>query len=156
VDASLCSLSTLPNTRRVDKRSASTSSSSASTNAGVDTEDELAVLKQCQQLLESESEADKKVKDAQKALDAKVFAQYTKLTEAEIKQLAVEDKWLAAIEVSVQAEVERVTQNLAARIKTLEERYTDPLPKITEEVATLSVRVEDHLKRMGIVWGSSA
>ena len=68
----------------------------------------------------------------------------------------MEDKWLTAIEASVQAEVERVTQSLAARIKTLEERYTDPLPKLTDEVATLSVRVDEHLKRMGMVWGSSA
>jgi hypothetical protein len=101
VDASLCSLSTLLNTRRVDKCNASTPSiqssrrvdkhgASTNANAGVDTEDELAVLRQCQELLEDESEADKKVKDAQKELDAKVFAQYAKLSEAEIKQLALD------------------------------------------------------------------
>ena len=114
------------------------------------------MLKQCQELLEDESEADKKVKDAQKVLDAKVFAQYSKLSEAEIKQLAVEDKWLATIEASVRAEVERVTQSLATRIKTLEERYAEPLPKLADEVETLSVRVDEHLKRMGLAWGSSA
>jgi type I restriction enzyme M protein len=114
--------------------------------------EEMTVLQRCQQLLDNEPEADRKVKDAQKALDAKVFAQYAKLSETEIKQLAVEDKWLAAIEVSVQAEVERITQNLTARIKMLEERYADPLPKITDEVITLSVRVDDHLKRMGLAW----
>lgn len=119
-------------------------------------DEEMAVLQRCQQLLEDESEADKKVKDAQKALDAKVFAQYSKLNEAELKQLAVEDKWLATIEVSVQAEIERVTQSLAARIKTLEERYADPLPNLTGDVTTLSARVDEHLKRMGLAWGSSA
>jgi type I restriction enzyme M protein len=119
-------------------------------------QDELAVLKHCQELLENEFEADRKVKDAQKALDAKVFTQYARLSEAEIKQLAVEDKWLAAVEASVQAEIERITQSLAARIKTLEERYTDPMPKLAEDVVTLSARVDEHLKRMGMVWGSSA
>ena len=64
----------------------------------------------------------------------------------------MEDKWLAAIEAQVTAEVERVTQTLAGRVKALEERYADPLPKITDEVATLSRRVDEHLKGMGFAW----
>jgi type I restriction enzyme M protein len=119
-----------------------------------DSDDERKVLERCQELLEQESEADKKIKDAQKALDEKVFAQYAKLKEADIKQLAVEDKWLAAIAAQVTAEVERVTQSLAARIKTLEERYAESLPKLTDEVTALSLRVDEHLKRMGLKWSS--
>jgi type I restriction enzyme M protein len=121
-----------------------------------DSDDERQVPERCQELLERESEADKKVKDAQKALDEKVFAQYTKLKEADIKQLAVEDKWLAAITTQVTNEVERVTQSLATRIKTLEERYAEPLPQLTDEVVTLSKRVNEHLKRMGLTWGGGA
>ena len=64
--------------------------------APADIQDELTVLKQCQDLLDRESTADRQVSDAQKALDAKVFARYAKLSEADIKQLVVEDKWLAA------------------------------------------------------------
>ena len=60
-------------------------------------------------LIEQEAAAGKKVKDAQKALDAKVAAQYAKLTEAEIKTLVVEDKWLAALAASVQGELDRVS-----------------------------------------------
>ncbi len=135
---------------------ASVKSRLAEIEAIPDSDDELKVLKRCQELLEQETEADKKVKDAQKALDEKVLAQYAKLKEADIKQLAVEDKWLAAIAGQVTAEVERVTQSLAMRIKTLEERYAEPLPKLTDEMASSSRRVDEHLKRMGLVWSSGA
>ncbi|ADE14212.1 type I restriction-modification system, M subunit [Nitrosococcus halophilus Nc 4] len=91
---------------------------------------------------------------AKEALDEKVFAQYGKLDEAEIKQLVVQDKWLTAMEAQVMAEVERVTQTLAGRVKALEERYAEPLPQLTQEVEMLSARVDEHLKQMGLVWGA--
>ncbi|MDI1277491.1 hypothetical protein [Methylobacter sp.] len=39
----------------------------------------------------------KALKEAEAALDALAYAKYPALTEAEIKMLVVEDKWLAAI-----------------------------------------------------------
>jgi hypothetical protein len=45
-----------------------------------------------------EGELKKKLKDAEADLDAKAYAHYPKLTEAEIKTLVVDDKWLAALE----------------------------------------------------------
>ncbi len=92
------------------------------------------------------------MKDAQNALDTKVLAQYGRLDEAGIKELVVVDKWLAALEASVQAEIERVTQQLTGRVKTLEERYADPMPRLVENVAELSSRVNAHLKQMGLSW----
>ena len=32
------------------------------------------------------------------------------------------------------------------------ERYATPLPKLTDEVATLAARVDEHLKKMGALW----
>lgn len=119
-------------------------------------DDELAALQQCQSLLEAEASASKKLKEAIKALDEGVFKHYPRLTEAEIKQLVVDDKWLTTIESDVQAEIERVTQSLAARIKTLEERYAEPLPQIIDEVAELSARVDGHLRKMGLEWRAGA
>jgi type I restriction enzyme M protein len=40
------------------------------------------------------------------------------------------------------------TQPLTGRIRQLAERYATPLPQLTDEVATLAARVEQHLKRM--------
>jgi len=41
---------------------------------------------------------------------------------------------------------------LTGRISELAGRYAAPLPKLTVEVATLSARVNEHLKTMGAVW----
>ena len=38
----------------------------------------------------------------------------------------------------------------STNIRQLAERYATPLPQLTDEVATLAGRVEEHLKRMGV------
>jgi type I restriction enzyme M protein len=110
-------------------------------------------LKRCLELLEAESAAAKLVKEEQAALDEKVLARYGKLTEAEIKTLVVEDKWLASLRAAIDGEVQRVTQRLAGRVKELEERYAQPLPALEREVEAFSAKVEGHLEKMGLVWG---
>ena len=110
------------------------------------------MLKDYLALIEKEAEANKQVKDAQKALEAKVAAKYGKLTEDEIKTLVVDDKWLATLAAAVQSELDRVSQALTGRIRQLAERYATPLPQLTEEVETLAARVDEHLKKMGAVW----
>ncbi|MGN0920201.1 MAG: N-6 DNA methylase, partial [Cellvibrio sp.] len=114
--------------------------------------DEIATLKQARKLFETEIEAKKNLKDAQEKLDQLVFKQYPALSEAEIKTLVVEDKWLASLEAAITAEIERVTQTLANRVKELEERYAEPLPAITSSVENLSEKVAEHLKAMGLEW----
>ena len=108
-------------------------------------------LRRCLELIEAESCAAKSVKKAQAELDAKVLAKYAKLTEAEIKTLTVDDKWLASTQAAIEGEVQRLTQQLAARIKELEDRYADTLPELEHEVTGLKGKTEDHLKRMGLV-----
>ena len=114
--------------------------------------DEIKMLEAYAALIEREGTASKKVKDAQKAMDTKVAAKYRQLAEAEIKTLVVDDKWLAALAASVQGELDRVSQALTGRIKQLAERYVTPIPKLGDEVETLAIRVDEHLKKMGFVW----
>ena len=109
-------------------------------------------LNRCLRLIDAESAAAKAVKDAQASLDARVLARYAKLTEAEIKTLVVEDKWLASIRTAIEGEVERLTQRLASGVRELDERYAKPLPTLEEEEKALSAKVEGHLKRMGLAW----
>jgi len=117
-----------------------------------DSDEERDALTRCLELIEAESAVGKAVKDAQAALDAKVLARYAKLTEAEIKTLVVEGKWLASIRGAIEGEVERLTQRLASRVRELDERYATPLPTLEEEEKALSAEVEGHLKKMGLVW----
>jgi len=114
--------------------------------------DELNVLNDYLALIEKEADANSRVKDAQKKLEAKVAAKYGQLTEAEIKTLVVDDKWLATIAAAMQSELDRVSQALTGRIRELAERYATPLPQLTNEVATLAARVDEHLKKMGARW----
>ena len=48
-------------------------------------------------------------------------------------------------------ELDRVSQALTGRIRELAERYATPLPQLTDEVATLAARVDEHLKKMDAV-----
>ena len=111
--------------------------------------DERKALEAYADLVEQDAAASKQVKEAQQALDTKVAAQYAKLTEAEIKTLVVDDRWLAALALSVQGELDRVSQTLTGRIRQLAERYATPLPMLEAEVAALHDSVAAHLRRMG-------
>jgi type I restriction enzyme M protein len=115
--------------------------------------DELKVLKDYLALLEQETKAKRNVKEAQEALDVKVVKQYGDLNLENIRSLVIYDKWLAHLATTIAGEVERVSQALAGRIKTLGDRYAVTLPQIVDEVAELSARVDEHLKRMGVSYG---
>ena len=116
--------------------------------------DEIAVLEQVQTLFTEEAEAKRSLKTHQEALDLDVFLKYRDLSESEIKTLIVDDKWLGSLQTNIQAEIERVTQQLANRVKELEERYAEPLPMITQSVEDLSKKVAGHLKAMGLEWSA--
>jgi type I restriction enzyme M protein len=112
--------------------------------------EERAALKQVQKLFDAETRCKKAVKDAQDALDLAVFKHYPSLSEADIKTLMVDDKWLATLREQIEAEIERITQQLANRVKQLDERYAEPLPAIIQSVEQLSNKVAEHLKAMGL------
>ena len=113
-------------------------------------DDEHDALEHCQSLINAKAKADKAVKEAQLALDEQVLAHYATLTETEIKQLVIDDKWFASIQAEITGEVQRLTQNLAERVKELEERYAQPLPDLEQEVEAFGAKVEEHLQKMGV------
>jgi type I restriction enzyme M protein len=114
--------------------------------------DEIEALENTKQLIEAEAAKKKSIKEVQEALDLEVFEQYSQLAESEIKTLIIDDKWLATLQGNIIAEIERVTQQLANRVKTLEERYAEPLPALIASVESLSANVDAHLKKMGLKW----
>lgn len=91
----------------------------------------------------------KKIKDAQKALEQKVWDKYKALSEEDIKNCVVEDKWISHLEHAVQNEMQRISQRLTQRVKELVERYETPLPAINKEVEALEKKVNAHLAKMG-------
>jgi type I restriction enzyme M protein len=114
--------------------------------------DEAAVLNEWLQSNSSETDLKKRLKDADAALDAKVYARYPKLTGAEIKELVVDHKWLAAIDAVIHGEMDRVSQQLTQRVKELADRYDTPLPQMRGRLAKLETKVNRHLEKMGFLW----
>ena len=115
--------------------------------------EELDILYNYLRILEDESHREKARKQALDTFHKSVIEKYSELTETEIKDLVIEDKWLAGIRAEIGGEVQRLTQQLAGRVKVLEERYARRLPDLEQDVKKFSARVEGHLKKMGVVWG---
>ncbi|SCY40976.1 type I restriction enzyme M protein [Nonlabens sp. Hel1_33_55] len=94
----------------------------------------------------------KQIKTAEQQLDELTLKQYGKLTEAEVRTLVVDHKWLASISSLLQSEIDSISQRLTGRIKELAERYENALPKLTEQAKTAEEKVASHLSKMGLVW----
>jgi type I restriction enzyme M protein len=117
-----------------------------------DTTDEAVVLNEWLKLDGAEADLKMRLKEAEAALDAQAYARYPKLTEAEIKTLVVDAKWLAALDAAIRGEMDRVSRQLTQRLKELAERYETPLPQMVGRVAELEANVNRHLERMGFTW----
>ncbi len=112
--------------------------------------DERKLLRQAAKLVADEAAAKKAAKEADTDLTEAVLKRYPRLTEAEIRTLVVEDKWLADITSAIDSEVEARTEALTARVRVLTERYGKTLPQIVDELAGLEARVVGHLAAMGV------
>jgi type I restriction enzyme M protein len=113
---------------------------------------ERALLARLLDLIDREAAAATALKTATSRLDHLVAAHYPKLSEAAVKTLVVEDKWLATLHTALHNEVERTAQTLAHRVQELADRYATPLPQIDDQVADLAAKVNRHLERMGFAW----
>jgi type I restriction enzyme M protein len=111
-----------------------------------------AILKPARYLQDAAANGKKAVKAAQEELTALTLNHYAKLDDDEIKSLLLDDKWRQSLYSSVRSAVDRVTQQLAERVKLIEERYAEPLPEIEKSVEEMSGAVEEHLRAMGIDW----
>lgn len=106
----------------------------------------------CLSLFDAKSKAERAVKNEQIELDQRVLAHYATLTETEIKQLVIDDKWFASIQSAIEGEIQRVIQALTERVKELEERYAQPLSDLVSEVDEFDAKVEGHLRKIGVDW----
>jgi len=111
--------------------------------------EEFDMLAAYKKLMDEEADTQTKIKAAKAELEKKVIAQYPKLTIDEIKTIVVEKKWMTNIEQRIRTEMDNISHRLTQRIKELAERYENPMPKLTNEVAALTSKVEAHLQAMG-------
>ncbi|WP_143057492.1 hypothetical protein [Nitrosomonas sp. Nm51] len=105
-------------------------------------QEEIEALKKCLELVNEESACKSAVKVAKDELDELVFKKIPTIPEAELKKLIVQDKWFASVEAQIIEEIERMTQQLANRVKTLEERYAQTLPALGKDAEKYTGLVE--------------
>jgi len=110
--------------------------------------DEKKVLQEISDAFDAEANAKKASKD----LEELVINRYKKLTEAEIKTLLIQTKWIGAVSASIESVLDSVRRTLSSRLQTLASRYDDTLPIITAEAVIKTKAVESHLKKMGLSW----
>ena len=99
-----------------------------------------------------EDKLKKQVAEREAALDKMAYAKYPTLSGDEVKVLVVDDMWLAALDARIHGEMDRVSQQLTARVRELAERYESTLPTLTDRVSELETKVNGHLERMGFSW----
>ncbi len=117
-----------------------------------ESKDEMATLNSWLDLAEKETSLKSSMKEKDSSLDELVLAKYSKLTEAEIKTLVIEDKWMARISSELQMELKRASQTLTKRIHQLAARYENTLTTLNNEQVELASRVDIHLQKIGKSW----
>ena len=117
-----------------------------------DAKEEAAAFNDWLKLNEEETNLKTRIREAETALDASAYALYPILTETEIKDLVVNDKWLAFLIAAINGEMDRICQSLTYRTKELVERYETPITGLQGQVNELEANVNRHLKKMGFVW----
>lgn len=114
--------------------------------------DEVGILSHWLELDVKQVELKSSIKKAEEELDKFAYDKYSKLTTSEIKTIVIDFKWLPIIEVTLKAEMNRISQQLAGRIKELVDRYEMPLPTIDKQLKELEEKVNTHLTKMGFTW----
>ena len=112
----------------------------------------VALLEKVLDLFEKEAKAKKELKTLELQLDQLTLQQFGKLTEAEVKTLVVDAKWLTTIQANIQTEIDAISQRLTGRVKELAERYATTLVDLNQSTQTQEEKVLQHLQKMGLVW----
>ena len=114
--------------------------------------DEYNALIAYQAKMTEKDEADKAIKEAQKALDELVLAKYGELSIDEIKHLLFDNKWMARLEGEVTDAIDQVLNTLASRVVLIAKRYEHTLSEIEKKTAQSKEKVKSALERMGYTW----
>jgi len=94
----------------------------------------------------------KLLKQMKTELEEKERGKYPMLTNDEIIELLVNQKWFGSLVAGIEQLYRAVSQGIAARVTELADRYERTLPELKDDVAKLEKKVKSHLERMGFVW----
>lgn len=92
------------------------------------------------------------IKIAKNTIEKSVIDLYPELSEQEIKAVVIHEKWEYQLQTALHQLQDKISQNLAQRIKELAARYENTLPELEMEALDYEAKVKQHLKEMGFVW----
>jgi type I restriction enzyme M protein len=110
------------------------------------------MLQTIEKNFEKTAQLAKQLKEKQQELDESCLKKYEQLSEAEVKHLVIEQKWMQTLQGSIQREIDSISQSLTTRIKELGERYDETLGTLDSTAKELEEKVKTHLTKMGLVW----
>ena len=96
-------------------------------------------------------DANKQLKDLKQVLDTLARNKMKVLTEQEIKEIVINNKWSRSIYDGIDSLYTRISHGLANRILELAERYEDTLFEIEEDVEKYENQVKEHLRKLGFI-----
>ena len=113
--------------------------------------EETQVVSRALELVEADTTAAKAVKAAHAELDSLVLAKYGDLSETEVKEIVIDDKWIAALRLAVEEELQRLVDVLGQRVRLLDQRYDLTVTELIAALDDLTLRVDGHLAKMGFL-----
>ena len=93
-----------------------------------------------------------KARDEEKKLDVATEAKFAELAETEIQTLLFDDKWFAALRVSVMGLFDSALRKFATGLADLAMRYGETLSELESKVAKSQEEVHAVLREMGFNW----
>lgn len=103
-------------------------------------------------LKKEKSDAAAKLKAEERKLDAATEAKFAELAEVEIQALLFDDKWFAALEVSIMGLFDSALRKFATELTALAQRYSETLSELETKVAQSQREVHTVLHEMGFNW----
>ncbi|MEY4954162.1 MAG: hypothetical protein RI981_247 [Bacteroidota bacterium] len=114
--------------------------------------EEVLILEQYMSLIEQQAKLTADIKSASETLDKRALEHYAKFLETDVQNLVVDGKWMKAIQIAMNSEMERISQRITQRLKELLQRYETPMPELDKQVKELEEKVNAHLVNMGFSW----
>lgn len=112
--------------------------------------DEIAALNHLIKLYGNEATAKKAAKEAQNKLDELTLRQYGALTDGDVQELLLDQKWRSILLERVDGAVSNLTLALVGRVRALGERYGETVGDLESRLAAIDAQVALHLAAMGV------
>jgi type I restriction enzyme M protein len=115
-------------------------------------EDEFLLLARWSKMHDQISNQERLIWEAEARLNDKLLKKYNLLSEMEVKELLISDKWMHILFDAVHSEMKRISQRLTSRVVLLADRYEDTITIQMKALQSFQTKVFLNLNKMGFEW----